>query len=194
MMLMVNTTIECSDESCRYARKETLSWAKINVISGVWGSLFQWDYIHMGSTAGSSKAVHMPLLISYNELKPFLDTMSYLGKLLLFTTKVCEALQALASAKQIWHGIPCTKSYLKKQRLSSRMWNAVVWPISFESKCLTNAERMYRNIERNVLGILHSLEKVHYYNFSDEVSIITNHKPLVVIFKKDMTIMSQRLQ
>ena len=64
--------------------------------------------------------------------------------------------------------------------------NTILHPITFASKSLTGAEHRYSNIERGALGILHGLEKFHHYCFAREVHIITNHKPLVAIFKRKM--------
>ena len=72
--------------------------------------------------------------------------------------------------------------------------NSILRPITFASKRLSHAEKRYNNIERETLGILHGLEKFHQYCFAREMSIITDHKPLVAIFKKDVTALSQRLQ
>ena len=47
----------------------------------------------------------------------------------------------------------------------------ILRPIAFESKSLTSAEWRYSNIEREVLGILHSLEKHSHYSCAMEVSI-----------------------
>ena len=52
----------------------------------------------------------------------------------------------------------------------------------------------YSNIEREVVGILYGLIKFHHHCFAREVSIITDHKLLVVIFKKDVATLSQRLK
>ena len=62
--------------------------------------------------------------------------------------------------------------------------NTILRPIAFSSKSLTIAEQGYSNIEREVLGILHGLEEFHHYCSAREVSIITNHKTLVAVFKK----------
>ena len=62
--------------------------------------------------------------------------------------------------------------------------NTILHPTAFASKTLTGAEHRYSNIKREALGILHGLEKFHHYCFSREVLVITNHKPIVAIFKK----------
>ena len=72
--------------------------------------------------------------------------------------------------------------------------NSILCPITFVSKILTGAEWRYSNIESKVLGILHGLEKFHHYCFGMEVLAITDHKPLVSIFKKDVVTLSQQIQ
>ena len=70
----------------------------------------------------------------------------------------------------------------------------ILHPIAFASKCLTGAECRYSNIEREALGILHGLKKFHHYCFAREVHILTDHKLLVAIFKKDVAMLSQCIQ
>ena len=72
--------------------------------------------------------------------------------------------------------------------------NINLHPITFASKSLTDAEQRYSNIEHEALGILHGLEKFHHYCFGREVLVITDHKPLVSIFKKDVATLSQWIQ
>ena len=72
--------------------------------------------------------------------------------------------------------------------------NASLWPITFASKSLTGAEWRYSNIKWEVLGILHRLEKFHHYCFGREVLVITDHKLLVAMFKKDVPTLSQCIQ
>ena len=66
--------------------------------------------------------------------------------------------------------------------------------ITFASKSLTGAEQRYSNIKQEALGILHGLEKFHLYCFSREVLIITDHKPFIAMFKKDLAKLSQCIQ
>ena len=68
--------------------------------------------------------------------------------------------------------------------------NTMLWPIAFASKSLTGAESRYSNIEHEALGIIHGLEKFHHYCVGRNVIIITNHKPLIAIIKKDVAILS----
>ena len=72
--------------------------------------------------------------------------------------------------------------------------NTILHPIAFASKSLTVAESRYSNIEWDALGILHGLKKFYHYCFAMEVLIITDHKLLVAIFKKDVATLSQCIQ
>ena len=71
--------------------------------------------------------------------------------------------------------------------------NSIIRPIAFMSRSLSSAEKN-SNIERETLGILCRLKKFHHYLFSRDVTIITDYKMLVLIFKMDQATLSQRLQ
>ena len=85
----------------------------------------------------------------------------------------------------------CDNTTCQKDRVPD---NIVLCPIAFVSKSLTGAEQRYCSIAREALGILHGLEKFHHYCFGREVLIITDHKPLVPMFKKDVATLSQCIQ
>ena len=72
--------------------------------------------------------------------------------------------------------------------------NTIQCPIAFASKSLTGTEHRYSNIEREALGILHGLKRFHHYCFAREVHLITDHKPLIAILKKDVAMLSQCIQ
>ena len=72
--------------------------------------------------------------------------------------------------------------------------NIILHSIAFASKSLTSAEWRYSNVECEALGMLHGLEKFHHYCFGREVLIITDHKPLVAMFKKDVATLLQCIQ
>ena len=72
--------------------------------------------------------------------------------------------------------------------------NTILCPIAFASKSLTGAEQRYSNIECEALSTLHGLEKFHHNCFGREVPVITDHKLLVSIFKKDVATLSQQIQ
>ena len=66
-------------------------------------------------------------------------------------------------------------------------------PIAFASKSLTDAEKRYSNIERELLGIVFGLERFHYYAYGRHVVIETDHKPLTSIYNKNLASASPRL-
>ena len=72
--------------------------------------------------------------------------------------------------------------------------NITLCSIAFANKSLTSMEQRYSNIEHEVLGILNGLEKFHHYCLRREVLIITDHKPLVAMFKKDVATLLQCIQ
>ena len=72
--------------------------------------------------------------------------------------------------------------------------NTILCPITFVSKSLMGAECRYSNIKCKALGILHGLDKFHHYCFSREVLIITDHKLILSMFKKDVATLSQCIQ
>ena len=72
--------------------------------------------------------------------------------------------------------------------------NIILCPITFASKSLTGAEQRYSNTKHEALGILHGLEKFHHYCFGREVLIITDHKPLISMLKKDIATLLQHIQ
>ena len=61
-----------------------------------------------------------------------------------------------------------------------------LYPIAYGSKTLTDAKTRYANIECELLGVVGTLEKSHYFTFGREVKILTNHKLLIAISKKSL--------
>ena len=69
-----------------------------------------------------------------------------------------------------------------------------MYPIAYGSKTLTPAETRYANIECELLGVVGALEKFHYFTFGRPVTILTDHKALIVIAKKALVNAPPRLQ
>lgn len=68
-------------------------------------------------------------------------------------------------------------------------------PICFASRSLSETEINYPQIDKEFLAIVFACHKFHNYIYGRKVNIITDHKPLVSIMKKDMhKINSVRLQ
>lgn len=60
-------------------------------------------------------------------------------------------------------------------------------PVEYRSKLLTETETRYSNIEREMLAVVHGLEKFHYYAYGRHVVVESDHKPLEAIFKKPLS-------
>ena len=67
-------------------------------------------------------------------------------------------------------------------------------PICFASKTLTQTQSNYSNIEREMLAVVHGVERFHTYLFGRWFKVITDHKPLVMICAKPILAAPPRLQ
>ena len=66
-------------------------------------------------------------------------------------------------------------------------------PISYASKTLSKTESNYSNIERELLGVVFAVTHFKHFTYGRQVTIISDHKPLVSLFKKSLTSSSPRL-
>ena len=66
-------------------------------------------------------------------------------------------------------------------------------PVFYASKTLTATESNYSNIEREMLGVVFSVLHFKHFTYGREVHIITDHKPLIMLFAKNLATTSPRL-
>ena len=66
-------------------------------------------------------------------------------------------------------------------------------PISYASKTLSTTESNYSNIEWDLLGLLFAVTHFKHFTYGRLVHIITDHKPLVSLFRKSLADLSPRL-
>ena len=66
-------------------------------------------------------------------------------------------------------------------------------PIPYASKTLLSTESNYLNIECELLGLLFPVPHFKHFTFRQLVHIITDHKPLVSLFRKSLVDSSPRL-
>ncbi len=67
-------------------------------------------------------------------------------------------------------------------------------PIAYASRVLSETERAYAQIEKEMLAVIFGLQKFHHYTFGRKVTVVTDHKPLVSIVKKPLHCAPKRLQ
>ena len=66
-------------------------------------------------------------------------------------------------------------------------------PISYASKTLSDTESNYLNNERELLGVVFAVLHFKHFTYRRPVTIISDHKPLVSLFKKSLTSSSPHL-
>ena len=66
-------------------------------------------------------------------------------------------------------------------------------PISYTSKTLSKTESNYSNIEREFFGVVFVMTHFKHFTYERPVTIISDHKPLVSLFKKSLTSSSPHL-
>ena len=66
-------------------------------------------------------------------------------------------------------------------------------PISYASKTLSLTESNYSSIEHELLGLLFAVTHFKHFTYGRPVHVITDHKPLVSLFKKSLVDASPRL-
>ena len=67
-------------------------------------------------------------------------------------------------------------------------------PISYASRSLTNAEKHYAQLEKELLAIVYACEKFNQYVYGQPVTIKSDHKPLATIIKKPISVTPPRVQ
>ena len=67
-------------------------------------------------------------------------------------------------------------------------------PVVYISRALTETKQRYAQIEKEMLAIVYSLEKLNQYMFGRHVKVQTDHKPLESILRKPLASAPRRLQ
>lgn len=67
-------------------------------------------------------------------------------------------------------------------------------PVAYGSRALTETQKRYAQIEREMLAIVYGCEKFHHYIYGRKVTVETDHKPLVAIYNKPLYRATPRLQ
>ena len=67
-------------------------------------------------------------------------------------------------------------------------------PIVYSSRTLTETEKHYAPIEKELLAVVWSMEKFHQYTYGNYTTVYSDHKPLEFILKKALKDVPKRLQ
>ena len=67
-------------------------------------------------------------------------------------------------------------------------------PLEYRSRSLSESERRYAQIEKELLAVTYAAEKFHDYIYGRPVKIYTDHHPLITIIKKPLQDTPKRLQ
>lgn len=68
-------------------------------------------------------------------------------------------------------------------------------PVCYASRSLTSAEKIFSQIEKELLSVVWATKKFHYYIYGKKCTVLNDHKPLETLLKKGIhEIPSARLQ
>ena len=65
-------------------------------------------------------------------------------------------------------------------------------PVVYASRVLTDTECRYSNTERELLGVVFGLKRLHHYTFGKSITVETDHQLLTSIWKKTIATSSPR--
>ncbi|XP_046560092.1 uncharacterized protein K02A2.6-like [Haliotis rubra] len=162
------------------------------------------------------RAIHdMPVPSNTEELRRFLGLVNYLAKFLPNLTEVTTPMRNLTKKDVPWTWSksqqdsfdkvkflvsstpvlsfydPAKPATLENDVCEHGLGSVLLQegrPVAYASHSLTDAERRYAQIEKELLAVVFGLQKFHHYTYGRHVSVITDHKPLVAIYQPGTTI------
>ena len=155
------------------------------------------------------------------ELRQFIGMVNFLGKFMRNLSTVIAPLTRLLKKEVSWNWSSAQQEAF--QKLKDRLTSAPVLrmydplrevtlendasefgigsalmqggqPVAYASRLLSESERRYAQIEKEMLAVVFGLERFHHYVFGRAVTVVTDHKPLVSISKKPLAKAPRRLQ
>ena len=162
-----------------------------------------------------------PTPASVEELRRFLGMVNYLARYVPHLTDLVHPLSNLLRNDVLWQWSPAQDSAFTKtkQAITSAptlhyynpskeltlendasdygLGSALLQegkPVAFASRSLSPSERNYAQLEKEMLAVVFGLEKFHHYSYGKNLTVITDHKPLVAIARKPLSKAPKRLQ
>ena len=163
----------------------------------------------------------MPTPTDKSAVQRFLGMIGYVGKFIPNLSETAKPLRILLNKDTMWHWqfeqnaafenlkkllitAPVLKYYNVNEPITiqvdaskSGLGAAIIQckrPVAMASKALDNTQANYAVIEKELLAICFGCKKFHNYIFGKEVTIETDHKPLVSIMTKPLHQLSARMQ
>lgn len=124
------------------------------------------------------------------EVRSFLGLVNYCGRFIPSLATIAEPLRRLTRSTCPWSwgkeqeaavivdAIPVGLGAILTKAQADGSYKSVY----YASRALTNVERRYSQTEREALAIVWACEKFHVFLYGKEFSMITDHKPLEVIY------------
>ena len=155
----------------------------------------------------------MPIPRTLGDLRKFLGVINYVGKFILNLTTVRKPLQDLTKKDVMWtwsesqqssfnmtkdliSRVPVLSYYnpLKELTLENDAceYGLEAARIQEEQRVanascsLSDIEKRYAQIEKEMVAVVHGLEKFHHYTHGRKVNVFIDHKPLVSICQKPL--------
>lgn len=163
----------------------------------------------------------MPTPTTKQELQRFLGMVNYIGRFINNLSERTAYLRAILRQKNafIWGpeqetefqelrilltDTPCLRYFNTNKEVvlsvdaSKSGLGAVLLqdgrPCAYASRTMTETQQKYAQIEKELLAICFGVDKFHQYIYGRKVTVETDHKPLVPIFKKNLCDCPARLQ
>ncbi|GBM44476.1 Retrovirus-related Pol polyprotein from transposon 17.6 [Araneus ventricosus] len=155
------------------------------------------------------------------ELQRFLGMVTYLAKFAPILSNMAHSLRQLLKKNSVWLWdsnmerdfelikkklleVPCLQIFYSNKPVilsvdaSTYGLGAVLLqnsqPVAYGSVSLTNTQQRYAQIEKELLAVIFGLEHFNYYTYGRNVTVETDHKPLLGLSKKPYDSISPRLQ
>ena len=110
---------------------------------------------------------------------------------------LCRIKELIRQANTLSYFDPNVDAYIQVDASLEALGAALIQDdkvIAYASKSLTDTEKRYANIERELLACVFGAERFHTYLFGKHFVIETDHKPLEIISKKNLAAAPARLQ